>query len=308
MTFGAGVLVAPDLFPARPAGAGWGERTLRVELAGESLEVSGLSEEQEATLSRRYGPLCRDARGTDDEGVTFVELFRADPRDFLPAVPGEELRLEVRHRRNEVHLASSDLMGRLELGTSMAGSLWTPAKGDRGFLGAFENFARVVVAYRLLVRGGLLLHSSGVVDGDGHARLFAGRSGAGKTTIARLSRGEGREVLSDDINVVVPTSDGTYVAERLPFAGELVTPPAAPRRFPVGRVYLLRQGEEHRVDRLPAPRAVAGLVACAPFVNTDPHRLDAALRNLEALVGAVPVAVLTFRRDPGFWAVSEHVE
>jgi hypothetical protein len=306
MTFGTAVLAAPDLFPARRAGETWGAAGLLVELGGEVLSVCGLSPQQEVSLRGRYGPLCRSRRaGAPVDGGVRIDVFRADRRDFLPpAGAAEELPLELEHEPNEVRLASRDFMARLELGAAiqaMSGALWTPQNGDRAFLGAFENFARVVVAYRLLARGGLLLHSAAVVDG-GRAHLFAGRSGAGKTTVARLSRESGREVLSDDINVLVPGAGGTVFAERLPFAGELGASPRRGPHPPVAGVHLLRQGDRHELAPLPRPRALAQLLVCAPFVNADPHRLDAALEVLAELVATVPVGVLTFRRDPGFWA------
>lgn len=228
-------------------------------------------------------------------------VFRADARDFLPPVPGRELCMDVFHAEAEVRLASCDLMALLALGASPGGALWTPADGDAIFLGAFENCARVIMAYRLLARGGLLLHSAGVVVG-GVAHLFAGRSGAGKTTLARLSRAAGKEVLSDDINVVAPSSSGELMAERLPFAGDLGAAPGPPCRLPLGGVYLLRQGPVHELEQIPPARAIAGLLACCPFVNADPYRLDAVLRTLESLLTGVEIRQLTFRSDDGFWA------
>ena len=39
----------------------------------------------------------------------------------------------------------------------------------------------------LLARGrGVEIHGSGIVDADGYGTLFAGQSGAGKTTMSRL--------------------------------------------------------------------------------------------------------------------------
>ena len=52
-----------------------------------------------------------------------------------------------------------------------------------------------LVMVHLLARGrGVAIHGSGVVDADGRGTLFAGQSGAGKTTMARLwLAGAGRE-------------------------------------------------------------------------------------------------------------------
>src|SRR5205814_532788 len=50
-----------------------------------------------------------------------------------------------------------------------------------------EAALRIAVSLALPRRGGLLLHSSGVVE-DGRGHVFSGPSGAGKTTTVRLLR------------------------------------------------------------------------------------------------------------------------
>ena len=52
----------------------------------------------------------------------------------------------------------------------------------------------------VLARGrGAEIHACGIIDSNGHGHLFAGQSGAGKTTIARIWEGEpGVTILSDD--------------------------------------------------------------------------------------------------------------
>ena len=53
MSFGAGFLHNPDLFPARPAGEPWGDRELVLDLPGGPYRFSGLSADQvESALGR----------------------------------------------------------------------------------------------------------------------------------------------------------------------------------------------------------------------------------------------------------------
>jgi hypothetical protein len=179
------------------------------------------------------------------------------------------------------------------------------AEGEE-FLGVVENHLRLVVAYHLLAMGGVLLHSSGLVHRESQgAHLFLGPSGAGKTTVARLGRERGLAVLSDDMNAVLPTGDGTGATVcRVPFAGDptLTDPGISPEdRLPLRTLARLRQGRASRLSTLEPAAALAALAACAPFVNRDPHRQVALLENLAALQRAVPPVELEFPKTGGFW-------
>ena len=65
----------------------------------------------------------------------------------------------------------------------------------------------------LLARGrGVAIHGSGVVDADGRGTLFAGQSGAGKTTMARLWLSEpGVKILSDERVVLRQEGDDVWM-------------------------------------------------------------------------------------------------
>jgi hypothetical protein len=98
--------------------------------------------------------------------------------------------------------------------------MWTSVEEPlKDVIGVFENFFRLLVAYRLNEIGGALLHSAAVVR-DSRAYLFLGRSGAGKSTISKINQDAGLDVLSDDMNALV-VENGRTLVEKLPFAGDL---------------------------------------------------------------------------------------
>jgi hypothetical protein len=184
-------------------------------------------------------------------------------------------------------------------GRSLRASLFTCESEGSHFLAQVENFFRLVVAYRLLELGGVLLHSAGLAW-KGRALVFVGHSGAGKTTLSRLGLAAGHTVLSDDMNALCPDDSRRLMAEKLPFAGDLGRVPSPRQAFPLAAVCRLRKGENRRRRIRPA-EAVAFLVGSAPFVNVDPHRSDRLTNNLENLVRTVPVDELSFSREGGFW-------
>jgi len=162
-----------------------------------------------------------------------------------------------------------------------------------------DYFVRVVVALLAFDSGGVLLHAAGVVRRGG-AHVFVGRSGSGKTTVARLA-GDHR-VLNDDLLVVLPAVAG-WVAHATPFSNPTQVLPVGAIEAPIEGLYTLTQDHDVYLAPLPASQALAALVANAPVVNADPYRAPALVARLSALVGAVPVGNLHFRPDPSFWDV-----
>lgn len=280
------------------------ERCFR--LPGGTYRFVGLSTSQAEALEPRFGPWRCD--GDLDADVT-VEVRRAPESAFvLRDVAGEVSSLERRFDAERILFAGFDLLAAIDR-DDLATRLWTPVDGassqgsgspDPRFLDAFENILRALSAYRCLELGGALFHSSGVVTERG-VDLFVGPSGAGKTTVARLSLECGYGVLSDDINLVLPAADGAYRAQKLPFAGELgyelPLEPAA-GGVVVG-IHRLVQASEHAVRVPRGGEALAALLGSTPFVNSDPYALDLLLANLEPLQSTVDE--LRFRPDADFW-------
>jgi hypothetical protein len=300
MSFGERFLLRPGSVPDGLGERPWGAASVGLQLAGGPVLVQGMSERQAEVIVLAYRAFCRDPGAAAPARVELRRLERAAFRTFPLA--GWEYTLDIRHTRDEVLLAGLTLVARIAPLESTA-TLWTPAAEGDEFRGVFENFLRVVVGYRALWSGGVLLHSA-AAGGAGAMALFVGPSGAGKTTISRLSLAAGRRVLSDDLNVVIPGRRGVEVVG-VPFAGELRQTLSAEERWPLAAICRLRQGETSGLSRLSRGRALAALVAAAPYVNCDPHRLDALAASLEAILDLVPAYELTFSLAGDFWSLLE---
>ncbi|MEZ5331637.1 MAG: hypothetical protein R2991_06210 [Thermoanaerobaculia bacterium] len=295
MSFAARFLTLPDLFPARPAGSPCGEHSLDVALAGGPYRIQGLSARQHAELAERYGELCRPSVARVE-----IDVFAAGESDFVDIdTRGWRYELDLDQAPDRIRIAGLRFMAWIGLEPRLRGALWTCVEGGARWTELFENYFRILVSYRLLAAGGVLLHSAGVADADG-AWVFFGHSGAGKTTISRLSRERGRDVLSDDINAVHRDGDRILVS-KMPFAGDLGRVPGGFEPRPLRGIYRLEKGEGNRVAPLPTGRAVAALLSCAPFVNQDPHRVEELTGRLEGLVSELPVGTLAFDLTGDFW-------
>jgi hypothetical protein len=333
MTFGEQFLHNPDLFPARHGGETWGGQELLLDLPGGPYRFAGLSTDQQRILRGRFGDFCLPASGRRGAGavappmtasgaagaVTSSLLLRIDAGAFRGFdLRGWEYRLDSDSSPDAVRLAGLHLVARLDWRPWLAGALWTSQGGGPLFAGIFENFFRVLVAYRLLELGGVVLHSAGVLKGGG-ALLFLGRSGAGKTTISRLCQERGGEVLSDDLNALVPPPAGTpgkpaagpgspasLAVEKLPFTGDLGDRRARRGAAPLHGLFRLEKASDDALRPLSRAEAAACLLACSPFVNADPHRRAALLAAVPRLLGgtgAPPAFALRFSLRGAFWSI-----
>jgi hypothetical protein len=306
MTFGAAFLHQPDLFPARRAGAAWGTSSLTIDLPGGPYRFSGLDPVQVEAARVRFGSYLR---GMEEPAEAAVEtlVFRMAEEEFREIdTRGWEYGLDLDPTPAAVRMAGLRLAGRLDWRPGLSGALWTPDAGSDAFAGIFENFFRVLTAYRLLELGGVLVHGAAVAF-RGRSVLALGRSGAGKTTFSRFALAQGAEVLSDDLNALRRTASGTVV-EKLPFTGDLgdSASPAGP--FPLAALLRLEKSPDDELHPLRRAEAVGLLLACSPFVNVDPHRREALLANLARLLPAAgdpPVWALHFSLSGGCWPILE---
>ena len=148
----------------------------------------------------------------------------------------------------------------------------------------------------LLARGmGVEVHGCGVVDSRRMGQLFVGKSGAGKTTMARLwEKQAGITVLSDD-RIILRRVDNTICMYGTPWHGEADL--ASPEKAPLEKLYFLAKGTENEISPLTISEAVGRLFACSfpPFYSHP--GLDFTLGFLEEIVRAIPCHELKFLPD-----------
>jgi hypothetical protein len=152
-----------------------------------------------------------------------------------------------------------------------------------------------VLITQLLGRGrGVEIHGCGIVDRDGCGRLFAGHSGAGKTTTARMWEGEGVTILSDD-RIIIRELDGELRMFGSPWHGEPDL--AAQGSAPLTAVYLLEQAPENELRALPVSEAVARLFSCGFPLFSNADALEFTVGFLGDVATKVPVYGLRFTPD-----------
>ncbi|HEX6852189.1 MAG TPA: hypothetical protein VF139_12380 [Candidatus Polarisedimenticolaceae bacterium] len=155
---------------------------------------------------------------------------------------------------------------------------------------AVINVLHATIAWRIVERGGLLLHAaSAVLDGRGF--VLVGAEGAGKSTWARGMAAAGALALGDDIALVLPSASGFDLVGSPLRAKELDG--GTPGRWPLAAILLPRHAA--RASLTPATRLEvhAALAANLPFA-TD-RGIEPFLAVTEALA-RTPARRLAFTR------------
>ena len=166
---------------------------------------------------------------------------------------------------------------------------------------SIDTVLRIVHTLVLAREGGFLLHAASAVR-NGKAFVFAGISGAGKTTISRLAPADA-DVLTDEISYVRKEAGG-YYAYGTPFAGELARV-GENLRAPLATIYLLTQGTENRVSDMSKADAARGILTNVLFFAEDVELVQAVFLSALDLVERVPVRRLTFLPDARIWELIE---
>lgn len=162
-----------------------------------------------------------------------------------------------------------------------------------------EYFLRIAVALLAYSEDGLLIHGAALLV-DGKVFLFIGQSGSGKTTVVSLS--EGATALSDDLVVVRQGPQG-WRAYGTPFWNiEMTARQGQTASGPLAGIYKLIKDREAYLASMPPAAAAAELLASCPVVNGAPGLALGALSRCRALIAAVPMQQLHFRKDNSFWS------
>lgn len=143
---------------------------------------------------------------------------------------------------------------------------------------------------------GLLIHSA-CVEQYGRAYLFAGQSGAGKSTVAGLSTP--RPILSDEASLV-KISDTEISVFDSPFRSELV-PSSVRKACQLTSIHLLIQATVNKSLLIKKPDALLDLINKVFFWPHDSSETVKILKMCKQLAERVPIYQLHFQKNNTFW-------
>ena len=321
----------------------------------ESAEFAHLLEERYGSFVVRPGPSadlasagagsCHEGHRDSSGGTTSSFESRVSSFQF----PASSFQLEVELVPPGIVSDAEEVRVRAE------GGRWVMERGDfraewdlerrRGRVRQSPNpysidaVLRILHSLVLAREGGFLVHAASAIR-NGRAFLFAGVSGAGKTTISRLAPPD-VALLTDEISYVrevrsqksgvrsqksevrsqnedrwnaklspktrtssrppdTRTLAPAYEAFGTPFTGELASL-GENRRAPVAALYLLAQGEGHRVEAVSQAEAARALLQNILFFAHDEELVRLVSESAFDFVSRVPVRRLIFAPDTRVW-------
>ena len=203
--------------------------------------------------------------------------------------------LEVFFRSGTWHIQRGDFRAEWNR-RSRRGEVWQPRSPY-----AIDSVIRILHTLILSEQGGFLLHASSIIR-NGRALVFAGKSGAGKTTMCRLAPADSI-LLTDEISFVRPVKN-TYCAFGTPFYGELAVP--GKNTFaPVDALYLLEHAAEDQVDGVSPQHALTQLLRNVLLFAHESECVDKVFASAFDLISRVPVRRLRFAPTPRVWTALE---
>jgi hypothetical protein len=256
-----------------------------IEIGGLPIALHTSDAEFAGIIARRYAnfrcdPVCADAR--------------LDVR----IVPAEALRDQA-----ETELEVQLTAGRWLIRRGDFHAEWDPASRAGAVTQSanpysIDSVIRIIHSLMLAERGGFLLHAASAIR-NGRAFLFAGLSGAGKTTISRLAPPDAIR-LSDEVSYV-RRIDERYIAFGTPFAGEL-NAPGENAAAPITALYFLIHGGDNRVRPMPAAMAVRKLLRNILFF-AEGEPAAQVFKCACDFAAVTPAFELTFKPEPAAWRV-----
>ncbi|MBA4386567.1 MAG: hypothetical protein C0404_01220 [Verrucomicrobia bacterium] len=221
-----------------------------------------------------------------------VRLFESGESWSVYADGKQRCLVHRSNERKEVHWMAHFALGgrrvRLSLGAGAFGN-------SDGLVNPLMYPLDQLLLMYLLSRGeGVITHAAGL-QVEGRGVIFAGRSGAGKSTIVRLLKDSGcSDALSDD-RVVVRKRGRGFCQFGTPWPGELKV--AANRRLPLDAICFLRHEAVNRMTRLRGIGALERFLPLASIPWYEKSIVPQMVDFCERLTASIPVFELAFRPD-----------
>ena len=285
-------------FPKELNGTPWGKEQVTIDFLSGPYVFDGLNQNQVEVITQRFTELVTTGQPTPSPAI-HTHVYALPEKVFKTInTSGWEYHMDFDYQETYIRISGMRFVAYVQLKPTLEVWMWTADDAKLISNSAFENIFRVIVAYKLLSEGGMVLHSAGLAKNN-KAWLFIGRSGAGKSTLSKLGEDAGMTILSDDMNAII-LKNGNYLSEQLPFAGEHGQTAVTQGKFSVQGVYYLQKSQHNKITTTSSAKRLAELMVCSPFINTDPYRYAALANNLAALRDSIDGGTLSFNLNGDF--------
>jgi hypothetical protein len=262
-----------------------GRLTLVIEIGGTPVRINTSDPKFHAILQDRYAGFISNSKDSERVEIEF------DAEIVEPGFGDTNADVQVAHRQGQWSLRRGDFRAGWDTALR-TGSIRLSANSY-----SIDSVLRIFHTLVLARQGGFLLHAASALR-NGKAFLFAGVSGAGKTTISSLAPADAI-LLTDEISYI-RRRDAGYVAFGTPFTGEL-DKLGENISAPVVALYLLAKGTENRIEPVSPAEAARALLANILFFAEDEELVQSMFHSAFEFASRVPVSRLTFVPDARVW-------
>ncbi len=180
-------------------------------------------------------------------------------------------------------------------------TLWVLSKEGRHTwkLGdVIYDFLQILLINYLAQRDGAFAHGIGLKDTSGKGLLFVGKSGAGKSTTARLWHQHSRATILNDDRIIIRKRGQRFYIHGTPWHGDFSDYLASTiDPAPLERLFFIYHARQHISAPMATAQAFCELYSCLFPTFWDRRGLERTAALCQELIGSVPVARLGFRKD-----------
>ena len=148
----------------------------------------------------------------------------------------------------------------------------------------------LLLYYLISKRGGIMVHGSGVIA-DGKGWLFTGKSGKGKTTLAKIFDSCGDRVIHDDRLILLKGDEGWFIHSTPVYRND------EPRSTKLDHLWIISHGRSNISAPVSGAEAAALVLANCIQQNWDRKATERLAAAVEDLVSSVAVSRLQFVPD-----------
>ena len=189
-------------------------------------------------------------------------------------------------------LKASGIIGKIRYKEFIAEYQISPARSMQ----EVDHIIRIASAFWVFESGGILVHGAALVR-NGNGYLFTGHSGAGKSTVCKVTK-DGL-VLNDDL-VILKESEFGWEVWATPFTNPKQNIPN-PGKAKLKAIINLEQAKRHRVILENEAISLADLITHIPVVSSCPENTQNLMDQCHNILNKVKAYRLYFLPDDQFW-------
>ncbi len=276
--------------------------TIQLQIGGIPISIGSADSSFMQLIMEKYQPFTASCRyvPSDERGVNtpcrdrLIMQLNMNVRQFEEGnrkqALDEELWIDVTYRDDRFFIRRPDLEGEVNLNSRVAQVI------NRAAIYSFDSFLRILYSLILVQEGGFLLHAASVVK-DGLGYIFMGKSGAGKSTIARHSTKY--TVLSDEISLIRKV-ENRYLLYSTPFWGEQEIK-GGNFYSPIQGIYQLKQSAGLDLRRLSKKESLCRLMENVLYFAREPFLTKRVFQSSLDFINEVSFYELKFQKNKDFW-------